>query len=110
MQQKWPGWYNILIEGSKKETSANLSIVRWKFAPKTAENNDHDDTVQTVDHVTAKPCSDNPNSNPHNKAIRVVDNPLNLPFPEVQSQDDILPLIFTPLSNIHLQQARLSTV
>ena len=48
--------------------------------------------------------------NPHDNPIRVVDNPLNIPFPEVQTFDDILPLSSTPLSSIHRQSARLSSV
>ena len=43
-------------------------------------------------------------------SISVVDYPLNMPFPEVQSLENILPLSSTPNSSLALPPARLSSV
>ena len=54
--------------------------------------------------------SNNDDIDLHNKAISVVDNPLNMPFPEVQTLENILPLSSTPNSSLALPPARLSLV
>ena len=100
MKRKWPDWFNVLVKGSTKETSVNLSIIRWKFATYEEESIEDVDDLNKTD----------PTLNQHDNPIRVVDNPLNMPFPEVQSLDNILPLSSTPLSSLPQQQARISSV
>ena len=33
VQQKWPGWYNILRDNSSSQTSVDLVNTRWRFIP-----------------------------------------------------------------------------
>ena len=111
MQRKWPGWYNVLKEGSRKESSVNLAVIRWKFAFDSNKN----DTSEGAFDLTAEQGDTNSKSNiddvtPHNKAISVVDNPLNMPFPEVQSLENILPLSSTPITSGVPPPPRLSSV
>ena len=111
MQKKWPGWYNVLKEGSRKESSVNLHVLRWKFAFDSNVDVPGQETLDDSDVEEDKSReSNNYNIDLHNKAIPVVDNPLNMPFPEVQSLENILPLSSTPNSSLALPLARLSSV
>ena len=31
MQRRWPGWFNVIDDGARKITSANLGVTRWKY-------------------------------------------------------------------------------
>ena len=112
MKKKWPGWYNVLKENSTKESSVNLDAIRWKFA---FDSNNDDDTSEGATNVPDEQGDTSRKSNignvdPHNKAISVVDNPMNMPFPEVQSLENILPLTSTPITSGVPPPARLSSV
>ena len=103
MQKRWPGWYNIIREGTTQESSVDLSVVRWKVLSNASSDN------VGIEEAVAGPVE----VDHHNAALRVVDNPLQIPFPEVRNFDDILPLSSTPSSEnpaVDLQRARLSAV
>ena len=90
-----------------------LSFIRRFTTTSSNENKTIEDpeaNIEAVENSDAVPSLNDPTLNPHDNPIRVVDNPLNIPFPEVQTFDDILPLSSTPLSSIHRQSARLSSV
>ena len=103
VQRKWPSWINISEEVSGHKSSIDLSLIRWKFLENEnvvddrvpVHENDDEAHVQ-VDH--------------HNEALRVVDNPLQMAFPEVRNLEDMLPLSSTPASAIPAADGRLSAV
>ena len=98
MQAKHPGWFNILKEGSTKQTSVNLTGVRWKYVNNEAEvaireNDNNEDEEQ--EHL----------ENDHETAFteEAQASHLHMPMPEVRNLDLVLPLTSTPLEDYRNQ-------
>ena len=92
MQTKHPGWFNILKEGFTKQTSVNLTSVRWKYVNNddevnaTIQNDNVEDEVEEQfenDHETA--FTEEKQTSPH----------LHMAMPEVRNLDLVLPLTST---------------
>ena len=75
VQNKWPGWINILCDNSTEESSVHLQATRWRFEPTHAilEDQVESDTDE------------------HNNAFEDVRSSIpehmDMPFPTVQNLD-----------------------
>ena len=111
VQRKWPNWINISEELSGHESSIDLSLVRWKFLSPTPQHSvEEDNVVDDLVQVYGDAEEDHVEVDHHNEALRVVDNPLQMAFPEVLNLEDMLPLSSTPAQGVPAINGRLSAI
>ena len=109
MQAKYPGWFNILKKGNKKETSVKLTTVRWKYAHNAEEN--HGEDVERLSDIVENE-SNEVSPGEHNEAFELEPQPpphLEMPMPEVRNLDLVLPLTSTPGGEEYQRSGRSKT-
>ena len=92
VQQRYPGWVNIMNEGASKQSSIKINDYRWRIL--NEENENKEDSINTDNNIGPEE-----DTAAHEVAFHEevpLYNPLPMPFHDVQNLESILPLTSTP--------------